>query len=241
MSLEIRLDNLTITAAAGGALRLDAPAGTVLSADQAALLGRLLVAASQGGEPVSGAVAAQQPVIRPMAAAVAESETSGYLPGRPRKTPLSGGAIASAQAAAVGPRRPGRPRSTAGSSAAASTKAPRGGRVVRATAPKQRTTRVVDLYDAWMADNPGPKTREQLIDLGVERGWLKGDDAKRIFAVCMNRERKLFQMMRDGNTDVYVRRAEASQPTSSPTRVVRRRGDSEVLIGQREDGAKSED
>jgi hypothetical protein len=57
----------------------------------------------------------------------------------------------------------------------------------------------------------------------------------------MNRERKLFQMMRDGNTDVYVRRAEASQPTSSPTRVVRRRGDSEVLIGQREDGAKSED
>ena len=81
--------------------------------------------------------------------------------------------------------------------------------------------RLVDRIDKWMRDNPGPKSREQLLDVSVANGWVSGGDAGRIFAMCMNRERALFTRMPDGNTEIYLRRAELAPPTT-PGKVVRR-------------------
>ncbi|MSQ84510.1 MAG: hypothetical protein EXR77_16790 [Myxococcales bacterium] len=98
--------------------------------------------------------------------------------------------------------------------------------VLRSAAPPvKKSITIMDRYDAWMSENPGQVSREQLIEVGVRQGWLSREDASRAFNVAMHgqRAREIFLMLRDGTTEFYVRRAEATKPTSSePGRVVRR-------------------
>jgi hypothetical protein len=81
---------------------------------------------------------------------------------------------------------------------------------VKPTGPKG--PRLIDLYDAWMRENPGLHGRLDLIKLGVEKGWLASDDAARSFGISMSRERELFH--HDKVTDQWVRRAELKAPVT---------------------------
>jgi hypothetical protein len=83
--------------------------------------------------------------------------------------------------------------------------------------------RLVDHLDQWMRENPGPKTREQLLDVSIANSWVAGPDAGRIFSMCMNREKNLFTRMPDGNTEIYLRRAELAPP-NTPGKLIRRPG-----------------
>lgn len=98
--------------------------------------------------------------------------------------------------------------------------------VLRSAAPPaKKGITIMDRYDAWMKENPGQVSREQLIEVGIRQGWLSRDDASRSFNVAMHgqRAREIFLMLRDGTTELYVRRDEATKPTSSePGRLVRR-------------------
>lgn len=190
-----------------------------------------------GPARVSGGSAAAAPASTPVAAA------SG-LPGRPRTIPLGSGTAkaaatptaplaAVAAAAADKPKekgKPGRPRknpvvAAAPVAAAAASTAPTAEK--SAAAPKAsrgRPQRLVDQFDGWMKENPGPKTREELIKVAVDNGWLTPEDSKRLFAVCMNRERALFNRVIEGGTEVYIRRAEANQTSPAPGKIVRHPG-----------------
>ncbi|MBM4344943.1 MAG: hypothetical protein FJ100_16365 [Deltaproteobacteria bacterium] len=84
---------------------------------------------------------------------------------------------------------------------------------------------IMDRYDEWMREHPGQHTRDHLVDVGVRQGWLPRDDAHRVFNVAMHqqRAREMFMILRDGGTETFMRREEATRPTSSgPGKVVRR-------------------
>ncbi len=134
------------------------------------------------------------------------------LPGRPRTHPV--GAVSAPSAAPAAPLAAAEPPVAA---AKPVTKVP------AQPAPKVRTGRLVDQLDGWMKANPGPRNRDELIQVSIDAGWLNADDAKRVFNMCMSRERELFIRSVDGNNEMYIRRAEALAPSSAPGKVVRRR------------------
>lgn len=88
--------------------------------------------------------------------------------------------------------------------------------------PAKKRDRIIDKYDDWMRQNPGTRTREELINYGISQGWLPDEDASRVFNVAMHRARDLFQVWRDGSVEYYLRREEASKPSSAPIKNFRR-------------------
>jgi hypothetical protein len=108
------------------------------------------------------------------------------------------------------------PEPTAAPVAKAAAATPATPAVAEAPAPKSvkptgpKGPRLIDLYDAWMRENPGLHGRLDLIKLGVEKGWLVSDDAARSFGISMSRERELFH--HDKVTDQWIRRAELKAP-----------------------------
>jgi hypothetical protein len=145
------------------------------------------------------------------------------LPGRPRTVPVGyapaavpGLAIAAMPAAALDPASALTPNEAI-AVVRPVTKLP------AQPAPKVRTGRLVDQFDGWMKNNPGPRSRDELIQVGIDAGWLGVEDAKRVFNMCMSRERDLFIRTVDGSTETYIRRAEALAPSSAPGKVIRRR------------------
>ena len=75
---------------------------------------------------------------------------------------------------------------------------------------KAKKPRLIDLYDAWMTENPGPRSRRELIQLGIAKGWLQEQNAVASFLSPMRRARELFY--NDPATDEWIRRAELKAP-----------------------------
>lgn len=178
---------------------------------------------SAPGRPRTIALAAVPAVVAPTnepsaaaGAAVVAQPKKPALPGRPRTQPV--GEATSAPAPASSDAPPAAVEAEATPAAAKPvTKVP------AQPAPKVRTGRLVDQLDSWMKANPGPRNRDELIQVSIDAGWLNADDAKRVFNMCMSRERELFIRTVDGSNEMYIRRAEALAPSSAPGKVVRRR------------------
>jgi hypothetical protein len=149
------------------------------------------------------------------------SETApAQAPGRPRKSPLNSPVAEPAPQLAAAPAAPASEPAPSESPAASAD--PQG-------ESKGRTVRLVDRLDQWMRENPGPKTREQLLDVSIANSWVTGPDPGRIFSMCMNREKNLFTRMPDGNTDIYLRRAELAPP-NTPGKLIRRPGSGKPTV-----------
>lgn len=145
---------------------------------------------------------------------VTDETPPAKAPGRPRKSPQSSPvAEPAAQETSALAANAIEPSISESPAAAADTLAE----------SKGRTMRLVDHLDQWMRENPGPKTREQLLDVAIANSWVAGPDSGRIFSMCMNREKNLFTRMPDGNTEIYLRRAELAPP-NTPGKLIRRLG-----------------
>ncbi|MBI5610911.1 MAG: hypothetical protein HY902_18715 [Deltaproteobacteria bacterium] len=176
--------------------------------------GRPRTVALGAAAPAPVATPAAEPTAGAGASSAAGQPKKPALPGRPRSQPV--GELSASPAPAEAPPK----------AAAAAPSAPAAKPVTKVPAqpaPKARTGRLVDQLDGWMKSNPGPRSREELIQVSIDAGWLNADDAKRVFNMCMSRERELFIRTVDGSTEMYIRRAEALAPSSAPGKVVRRR------------------
>lgn len=61
-----------------------------------------------------------------------------------------------------------------------------------------------------MTENPGPRSRRELIQLGIAKGWLQEQNAVASFLSPMRRARETFY--NDPATDEWIRRAEMKAP-----------------------------
>lgn len=165
--------------------------------------------------------ATQAPVVQPARTATpaATPVRTPASPPKPTGTPTAGVGQASAPATAPAApsRRPAQPLALSGAKPVP---------VLRASAPPAKPKGgIMDRYDEWMRENPGQHTREHLVDVGLRQGWLPKDDAHRVFNVAMHqqRAREMFMIMRDGSTETFMRREEATRPTSTgPGKIIRR-------------------
>ncbi len=154
------------------------------------------------------AAPATDPQVASRASRPASAHSSATTPARTHEA---------APAKAVPPQRPNQAVVSSGSKPVP---------VLRSSAPPAKPKGgIMDRYDEWMRENPGQHAREQLVDVGIRMGWLPRDDAHRVFNVAMHqqRAREMFMILRDGGNETFMRREEATRPTSSgPGKIVRR-------------------
>ncbi len=181
----------------------------------------------RGRPPKNAAVA--------VAAPVAAGEAAPKKRGRPPKNPAATTSIA-AEIAAAGKRR-GRPPKSLAAAAKAKIKAAgpaaedgakRGPGRPRTDGTAVGARRLVELVDAWMAENPGPKSMVELAAAAEKLGWVDAAHAVEFLERHVPRSPALFVRMPDGR---FRRRAD-KVPVEAPkaAKLLRRRGHDEVAI-----------
>ena len=196
--------------------------------------------AADASAPVKRGPGRPRKILTTPAAAVAAPAADGAAPikrgpGRPRKNPLPVAAAAPAVGAAPIKRGPGRPRkdATAAPATARAGDAPakRGpGRPrkdaapvapkVAAAARAAKAPSLRDQLDAWMQQNPGPKTIGELVQAAVDGQWPVKGNVQKLVETTVPRLHEAFLRTPDG---AFVRRGEIEQ--AKPGKIVlRRRG-----------------
>ena len=153
--------------------------------------------------------------------------------GRPPKNPLAYvAAPVSADGIAV-PRKRGRPPKNPGAviakhDAESADGTKRGPGRPRTDGTAVGAPRLVEIVDAWMAENPGPKSVVELAAAAEALHWVEGGNAAEFLERHVPRAPQLFVRLPDGR---FRRRADKT-PVEAPkaAKVLRRRGHDEVAI-----------
>ncbi len=190
----------------------------------------------RGRPPKGSAIAYAAPQAPASAAAAIAIGPTGKKRGRPPQgaRPAIAAVAAPAAAAAIsGGKLRGRPPKSAGSTAASTAPEQADGGKRGSGRPRTDGTpvgapRLVELVDAWMAKNPGPKSVAELAEAATANGWVEAAQATELLERHVPRAPNWFVRMPDGR---FRRRADKT-PVEAPkaAKVLRRRGQNEIAI-----------
>lgn len=171
------------------------------------------------------------------AVAAAVAATGAKKRGRPPKSASAAVATppAAAKSANAGAKLRGRPPKAAGAASTAKHQnatnddgAKRGPGRPRTDGTAVGAPRLVELVDAWMANNPGPKSVIELTNAAEANGWVEASHAAEYLERHVPRAPHLFVRLPDGR---FRRRADKT-PVEAPkaAKVLRRRGHDQVTV-----------